>query len=172
MTEQELKVLRSYCAFILKEYGFQFSPTDPVIPALFVIHKEMQLNNQNNRAIANLIKEASSKMNSKVFNFNSPGEAWKFQMASMTKWFLLGLVVLVFVWFAMWAWSISDEVTKAKDFNQGSKQVNELLRHLQKDNEGYFFMDFKEASGNSIQNVTEFERLNAKTVRVYFGKVE
>ena len=74
MTDQEHKALRSYCAFILKEYGFQLSPNDPVIPALYIIHKEMQLNNQNNKAIANLIKESTSKMKSRSYTFNAPGE--------------------------------------------------------------------------------------------------
>ncbi len=42
MTDQEQKQLRFYCAFLLKEYEFHFSPTDPVIPALYIIHNEMQ----------------------------------------------------------------------------------------------------------------------------------
>ncbi len=46
MTAQEEKDLRAYSAFILKEYGFHISPNDPVIPALYIIHREMQLNNQ------------------------------------------------------------------------------------------------------------------------------
>jgi hypothetical protein len=34
MTDQEQKALRSYCAFLLKEYGFYFAPDNPFMPAL------------------------------------------------------------------------------------------------------------------------------------------
>ena len=76
MTDHEQKDLRSYCAFLLKEYGFHFSPSDPVVPALYIIHKEMQLNNQNNKALASQVKEATSRINPKEFHFHYPGEAW------------------------------------------------------------------------------------------------
>jgi hypothetical protein len=69
MTEKEQRDLRSYCAFILKEYGFDIPPNDPVIPALYVIHKEMQFNNESNQVIASLVKEAASKINPTVFHF-------------------------------------------------------------------------------------------------------
>lgn len=170
MTDQEQKVLRSYCAFILKEYGFQFTQHDPIIPAMFIIHKEMQLNNQNNKAIANLIKEASSKMNSKSFHFNAPGEAWKFRMAGAMKWFLASLLVLIVVAILTWIWSISDEVERAKDIIEINSKANELLLQAKKDNQGYFYLDAKEATGNSIQFFSEFEKRDAKTVRIYLGR--
>ena len=62
MTEMEQRNIRSYCAFLLDEYGIHFSPDDPVIPALYVIHKEMQLNNTSNKAIASEIKDAAAKI--------------------------------------------------------------------------------------------------------------
>lgn len=75
MTDQEQKELRFYCAFLLKEYGFQFSPTDPVIPALYIIHKETQLINQSNKALASQVKEASARIQPKGFHFHCAGEA-------------------------------------------------------------------------------------------------
>lgn len=66
MTDKEQKDLRSYCAFILKEYGFDIPPNDPIIPALYVIHKEMQLNNESNKALALQVKEAAAKINPTV----------------------------------------------------------------------------------------------------------
>jgi hypothetical protein len=170
MTDQEQRALRSYCAFILKEYGFQFSPNDPVIPALFIIHQEMQLNNQNNKAIANLIKEASSKMISKSFHFHSPGEAWKFRMAGAMKWFLTSLLLLIGVAIITWIWSLSDEVERAKDIIEMNGKATELLLQAKKDNQGYFYLDAKEATGNSIQFFSEFERRDSKTVRIYLGR--
>jgi len=105
MTDQEQKELRNYCAFLLKEYGFQFSPNDPVIPALYVIHKEMQLNNQKNKAIATQIQEASSRINPRVFQFNSEQAAWKFQMGITLRWALAGVLVLIFLGITAWYWS-------------------------------------------------------------------
>lgn len=170
MTDQEHKALRSYCAFILKEYGFQLSPNDPVIPALYIIHKEMQLNNQNNKAIANLIKESTAKMKSRSYTFNGPGEAWKFQMAGALKWFVAGLMALGLATLFLWYWSITKDVERAHDIIQGSSKTSELLKRVSKDNEGYYFVDFKEAPGTFIQSFIEFERIDKKTVRVYLGK--
>lgn len=170
MTDQEQKNLRSYCAFILKEYGFQFSPNDPVIPALYVIHKEMQLNNQTNTTLAALIKETSSRINPKSFHFNSPGEAWNFQMGVVLKWTLSGSLALVLVAIAIWYWSMVNEVDRTKTIIETSGSVGELLEGVKKDKAGYYFIDFTAANGNSIQPFKEFQRLNKKTVRVYLGK--
>jgi hypothetical protein len=170
MTDQEQKELRSYCAFILKEYGFQFPPNDPVIPALYIIHKEMQLNNQNNNAIASLVKEASARINPTVFHFNSPGEAWKFQMGVTLRWILGGLVVLLFIWAAIWYWSIANDVDRAKTIIGASGNLSELVKRVQKTNDGYYFIDFSVSKGDSVQNFKEFQKLNSKTVRVYLGK--
>ena len=170
MTDQEQKDLRSYCAFILNEYGFQFSPNDPVIPALYIIHKEMQLNNQNNKEIASLVKEASSRINPKVFNFNSPGEAWKFQIGIAFKWILSGFLALSLIWVAAWRWSMANDVDRAKIIIESSGNVGELLKGMKKDKTGYYFIDFTAVKGDSIQPFKEYQRLNAKTVRVYLGK--
>jgi len=170
MTDQEQKELRSYCAFILKEYGFQFPPNDPVIPALYIFHKEMQLNNQNNNAIASLVKEASARINPTVFHFNSPGEAWKFQMGVTLRWIISGLVVLLFVWAAIWSWSIANDVDRAKTIIGASDNLSELVKRVQKTHDGYYFIDFSVAKKDSIQNFKEFQKLNSKTVRVYLGK--
>src|SRR4051812_22398279 len=113
MTDQEHKALRSYCAFLLKEYGFHFSPEDPVIPALYIIHREMQLNNRNNQTVGAAVKDAASKMNAKSFHFNSPGEAWKFQLGIALQWFLGGSVVIALILISVWGWSISDDVKRA-----------------------------------------------------------
>lgn len=170
MTDQEQKELRSYCAFILKEYGFQFPPNDPVIPALYIIHKEMQLNNQNNNAIASLVKEASARINPKVFHFNSPGEAWKFQMGLTLRWILSGLVVLLFIWAAIWYWSIANDFDRAKTIIGASDNMSELVKRVQKTNDGYYFIDFAVAKGDSVQNFKEYQKLSAKTIRIYLGK--
>lgn len=42
MTPQEQKDLRSYCAILLNQYGFHFSPDDPVIPALYIIYMHIE----------------------------------------------------------------------------------------------------------------------------------
>jgi hypothetical protein len=168
MTDQEQKELRFYCAFLLKEYGFQFSPNDPVIPALYIIHKEMQLNNQNNKVIA-LVTEASSRINPKVFNFNSPGEAWKFQIGMAFKWILSGFLALMLIWIAAWRWSMANDVDRAEAIIEASGNVGELLKGVRKDKSGYYFIDFTAVKGDTIQFFKEFQRLNAKTVRVYLG---
>lgn len=169
MTDQEQKDLRSYCALLLKEYGFHFSPNDPVIPALYIIHKEMQLNNQNNNAIALLVKEASSKVSPKAFHFNHPGEAWKFQMATALKWILFGLLALVFAWSAVWYRSLAQEIDQARTIIAVSGNIGGLIRYVKSDG-GFYFIDFTAAKGDSIRHFREFKKLNANTVRVFVGR--
>lgn len=170
MTDQEQKDLRSYCAFLLKEYGFHFPPNDPVIPALYIMHKEMQLNNKNNNSIASLVKEASARINPKVFQFNSPGEAWKFQMGVTFRWVLGGFIVLILVWTGIWFWSNVNDVGRAKTIIAASGNLSELVKHLQKNDNGYYFIDFTAAKGDSVQSFKEYQKLSSKTVRVYLGK--
>ena len=81
MTDREKLELRAYCAVLLKEHGFEFSPTDPVLPAIYVIHKEMQHCNEANKLIADRVDKAATRINPKTFHFNHAGEAWKFQLA-------------------------------------------------------------------------------------------
>src|SRR5258706_714505 len=166
MTDQEQKELRFYCAFLLKEYGFQFSPNDPVIPALYIIHKEMQLNNQNNKVIASLVTEASSRINPKVFNFNSPGEAWKFQIGMAFKWILSGFLALMLIWIAAWRWSMANDVDRAEAIIEASGNVGELLKGVRQHKSGYYFIDFTAVKGETIQSCREFLRLNARTLLV------
>jgi hypothetical protein len=169
MTDREQIELRHYCAFLLKEYGFQFSPSDPVIPALYIIHKEMQMNNQSNNALAAQIKEASLRISPRVFHFNSPGEAWKFQMGVAVKWLLSGALALAFIWIAAWYWSMVNDVGRAKTIIDSSGPVSGFLNGAKKDKVGYY-VEFTAAKGDSIQPFTEFRKLDARTVRVYLGK--
>jgi len=170
MTDQEEKDLRSYCALLLKEYGFHFTPDNPEIPVLYIIHKEMQLNNHNNKAIASLIQEAASRINPTEFKFYSDGAAWKFQMGITLRWFLVGFLFLMSVGVATWYRSMSIEVEQAKTILSASGKTNELLKRERKDDEGYYYIDFTSAGGNATQDFKEFKTLNAKTVRVYLGK--
>ena len=170
MTDNEQRDLRSYCAFILKEYGFDIPPSDPVIPALYIIHKEMQLNNESNKAIASQVKEAASKINPTVFHFNTPGAAFKFQLGVAVKWILSGLLVLMLMALAIWYWSMVNNVEQAKTIIQTSANMTELIKRVKKDKEGYYFIEFTSAKGDSIQRFKEYQKLDAKTVRVYVGK--
>jgi hypothetical protein len=170
MTDKEQKDLRSYCAFILKEYGFDIPLNDPVIPALYVIHKEMQLNTEANKAIALQVKEVASRINPTVFNFNSEGAAFKFQVGIAVKWILGGLLVLLFVVVAIWYWSMVIKVDEAKAIVEKSGIMNELIKRAKKDDEGHYFIDFKAAKGDSIQPFTEFQKVDAQTARIYVGK--
>jgi hypothetical protein len=170
MTDKEQKDLRSYCAFMLKEYGFDFPPSDPVVPALYVIHKEMQFNNESNQAIASQVKEAASKINNTAFHFNSADAAFKFQLGIAVKWMLIGILLLLFLVVSIWYWSLVNNVDEAKAIIQSAGNMGELIKRVKKDNEGYLFIDFIEAKGDSIQRFKEFEKLDAKTVRIYVGQ--
>src|SRR5688500_6818166 len=102
MTEKGQRGISFYCAFLLTEYGIDFSPDDPVIPALYVIHKEMQLSNVSNKTIASEIKEAAGQINPTIFHFNNGDAAYKFQVGIAVKYILMGLLVLLFTVTGIW----------------------------------------------------------------------
>lgn len=170
MTDQEEKDLRSYCATLLKEYGFQFTPDNPEIPVLYIIHKELQLNSENNKAIASLVQEVASRINPTEFKFYSDGAAWKFQMGMTIRWLLIGLVFLMSIGVATWYRSMGIDVGRAKTILSASGKANELLKRARKDDEDYFYLDFTSTGENATQDFKEFKTLNVKTVRVYLGK--
>src|SRR5260221_5214573 len=162
MTDQEQRNLRSYSASLLEEHGFQFPVNDPVLPALYIIYKEMESNNQTNKAIASLVKEALSKVNPKEFKFYSEEAAWQFQMGITFRRVLLGILVAFSVWGLVLLWP------KVKTLIQ--TRSNKLLERMQRDRNGYYYIDFAAAKGKSAKDFEEFKMIDSKTVRVYLSK--
>jgi hypothetical protein len=169
MTEKEKRSIRSYCAFLLTEYGINFSPDDPVIPALYVIHREMQLSTASNKAIASELKEAAAKINPAVFHFNNGDAAYKFHVGIAVKYILIGSLVLLFTVAGIWYWSMVNNVDQAKTIIEASESMGELMKRVKKDEEGFYVIDFTMAKGDSIQRFREFRKLDAKTVRIVIG---
>src|SRR5882762_3723662 len=104
MSETQEKLLRQYCAHVLLKYGFEFSPHDPVIPALYTIYKELGTNKVGNEAVARSIKDALEKLNPTVYNFNEQGEAWKFKMAESIRWLFAGACLVATVGLGLVWW--------------------------------------------------------------------
>lgn len=170
MTEKEKRNLRSYCAFLLDEYGIQFSPDDAIIPALYVIHKEMQLNNTTNKAIGAEVRDAAAKINPTVFQFNNGDAAYRFHVGIAVKYILIGSLVLLFTIAGIWYWSLVNKVDQAKTIIETSGNMGELVKRVKKHRDGYYFLDFTAAKADSIQHFREYQKLDAKTVRIYVGK--
>lgn len=170
MTEKEQRSIRAYCAFLLEEHGIDFSPDDPVVPALYVIHKEMQLNNTTNKAIASEVKDAAAKINPTVFQFNNGDAAYRFHVGIAVKYILIGSLVLLFTVAGIWYWSMVNSVDQAKTIVEASGTMGELMKHVKKDKEGFYVIDFTAAKGDSILPFTEYQELDTRTVRVYLSK--
>jgi hypothetical protein len=170
MTDKERRDMRDYSAFLLKEYGLDIPLNDPVMPALYIIHKEMELTNRSNKAIASEVKEAASKINPTVFNFNNEDAAFKFQLGIGVKWFLYGCIIAMVAAIGAWHWSNVNKVEEADGIVQNSGKVSEMLKLVKKDNEGLYFIDFKAASADSIVFVKEFRKMDANTVRIYLAR--
>lgn len=95
----------------------------------------------------------------------------RFQLGIAVKWILIGAVVLVFAVVGIWYWSMVNNIDQARTIIETSGNVGELMKRVKKDNEGYCFIDFKVAKEkDSIQHFKEYQKLDAKTVRVYIGK--
>ena len=170
MTEKEQRSIRAYCAFLLEEHGIDFSPDDPVVPALYVIHKEMQLNNTTNKAIASEVKDAAAKINPTVFQFNNGDAAYRFHVGIAVKYILIGSLVLLFTVAGIWYWSMVNNVNQANIIIEASGNMGGLMKRVKKDDEGFYVIDFTAAKGDSVQRFREFVQLDAKTVRIVVGK--
>lgn len=170
MTDQEQKALRAYCAFLLKEYGFHFSPDNPAMPLLYIIHKEMELNNQNNRVLASQVKEVSSRINPKEFKFYSDKAAWKFQMGIAFRWTLVGFLALLSIWGGAWHWSNVNDVDQARVIIETSANMGELAERAMQANDGNYYIYFTQARANSIRRLREFQIVNANTIRINLGR--
>jgi hypothetical protein len=169
MTDKERRQLREYCALLMREYGFEFLPTEPILPSLYIVHKEMQRAIEANQAIASKIETASSKIHPRVFNFNQPGEAWKFQLATGVKWMLVAGIIWSFIAVGIWYWSIRSDLDRARAIMASHDRVSELARWAKKDGKGVLFIDLIEAKGDSAQRFREYVRINKKTVRIFIG---
>jgi hypothetical protein len=170
MTDKERRDMRDYSAFLLKEYGFDIPLNDPVMPALYIIHKEMELTNRSNKVIASEVKDAASKINPTVFNFNNEDAAFKFQLGIGVRWFLFGCVIAVVAAIGAWHWSNVNKVEEADNIVQNSGKLREMLELVKKDNEGLYFIDFKAANADSIVFLKEFRKMDEKTVRIYLAR--
>lgn len=170
MTERVQRNFNEYVAFLLVEHGIELPVGDPVLPALYVIHKEMQKNNLENQAIASTIQEATRKFNPKQFIFNSAEAANKFQRGITIRWCLIGGLVVLFTWVAAWYWSVHKDVESARAIIQAAGNMGELLRTTRKDKSGVFFIDFTASKGDSTRHFTEYQKINSRTVRVYLGR--
>src|SRR5258708_9109637 len=152
MTDRVQKNLTDYCASLLVEHGFDYPVNDPVLPALYVIHKDMQQNNQKNQAIADAILEASKKFNPKQFIFNSSDAASKFQRGITIRWSILTGLAVLLAWVAAWHWSMRNDVDKARTIIGVSGNMRVLLQAAKKDKSGVLFIDFTAARGDSIRH--------------------
>ncbi|MBS1508560.1 MAG: hypothetical protein JSS79_18130 [Bacteroidetes bacterium] len=173
MNDKQEKLLRIYCAQILVKYGFEFSPHDPVVPALYTIHCELNSNKTGNEQVAKSIGEAMKKINPTVYNFSERGEAWKFKFAESLRWLFIGLsVVLVVVVSLIW-WSQYNDIRRATLIIAASKGANEtFIRSAKRDSQGYVYLEFSRAKGNVVDFWTDYEEVKKDTIRVYVGKAE
>ncbi|PZR03353.1 MAG: hypothetical protein DI539_26370 [Flavobacterium psychrophilum] len=170
MTDKERLELRIFCSFILKEYGIEFNTHDPVLPSIYVIHKEMQKCIDANKLIANKIDQASARINPKVFHFNHSGEAWKFQMGIAMKWLLSVGLVLVAIALGVWCWSISNDVARARIVSATYDNLSKMATFAKKNKEGSYFIDITETRADSVRHFEEYVRIDKNTIRIFLGR--
>jgi len=170
MTEHEEKDIRAYCSWIHCEFGIEFSSGDPTVPTMYVFHKEMESTVEANRRIAEEIKEATSRLKPIVYNFNERGESLKFQIGIVLKWILLSIPVSIIIWITAWGWSNANDIEQARMIIESSENVRVLANRVQKNEDGFYFIDFSPGRGDSTKPFTEFKAVNKQTMRVILGR--
>ena len=172
MNASEEKSLREFSSHLLLDYGFEILASDPVLPALYIIYRELKTNNDGNKNVANAIQEALKKLNPTVYNFSEPGEGWKFQIAGSLKWMFIGFTIIGVIWSCHYWWRQYHDVEQARIMTKTEAPLNQLLlNNIRKDNDGYLFIQFDEAKGSSVKFYTEYDKRKDGSVRVYLGKL-
>jgi len=172
MSDKQEKLLRAYCALVLVKYGFEFSPNDPVVPALYTIYRELSTNKTGNENVAKSINDALKKLNPTVYNFNERGEAFAFKLAESLRWFFASLgVVTVFFIGLVW-WKQYNDVQKAEDILKVSSEINKILLDAKRDKNNSIYWEFSRVKGDFILNGKEYVQVAEDTVRVYLGKTD
>jgi hypothetical protein len=87
------------------------------------------------------------------------------------KWIICSAPIIFFIWIAVWFWSVNKDIERARRIVAVSNPLSELLKRVELNEQGYYFIDFTAAAKDSIQHFKEFRKLNSKTVRVFLGKV-
>ncbi|MCC6836688.1 MAG: hypothetical protein IT213_17010 [Cytophagales bacterium] len=152
------------------EYGIHISENDELLPILhFVFHSVKEVNESRVKQ-ESALNELMGKINRPVYNFG-PGEAWQFQLAASLKWLFIGVSVVLLSWISLTWWSRKNDLEEAERIIQSSVRINShLLNNVKEDRDGFMFLEFTEAKGNSIKNFIEYEKINSKTIRVYLGQ--
>lgn len=171
MTPSEQKELRDYSAHLMKSYGFDIPYTDPVMPALFVIHKEMSSTRIGNERLIGTITEAVKKLNVEGHRIATPGEAWKFQIAASVKWIALSISTMMIMLVLFAIIKANKKVEQAEKILDASPAVSSnFLKNVMKDSEGFYYLEFSEATGSKVKYFVEYDKVGNGKVRVYLGK--
>jgi hypothetical protein len=170
MTDKEKHELRMFCASLLEEHGFQFSAHDPVLPVMYIIHKEMELCNKVNDKFRQEIQRAAAKINPKVFHFDRAGEAFQFQLGIALKWVIYAGLTMIAITIGVWYWSLSNEIDRARTIIHVHDNLSRMATQAKKNKEGSYFIDLSQARGDSVQHFREYVRIDKKTVRVFLGR--
>lgn len=136
---------------------------------MYIFHKEMEVCIASNRTIIAEVKSAATKIHPEVFQFNSSEAAWKFQMGITYRWAMFLGCALLLLWISAWWWSMKKEVDQARIIIKASGNIGLLAKQVRQDRDGYYFIDFTAPNSDSLKSFTEFQVINAKTVRVFLG---
>lgn len=171
MTPGEQKELRDYSAHLMKSYGFDIPYTDPVMPALFIIHKEMSSAKVGNERLTATITEAVKKLNVESHRIAPPGEAWKSHLAASVKWIALSISMMLIMFILLAIIETDEKVEQAEKILEASPAVSaNFLKNVLKDSEGFYYLEFSEATGSRVKYFVEYDKVGNGKVRVYLGK--
>lgn len=152
------------------EYGIHISENDELLPILHFVFNSVKEVNESRAKQESALNELMGKINRPVYNLG-PGEAWQFQLAASLKWLFIGVSVVLVSWIGQTWWSWKNDLDEAQRIIQSSERINShLMNNVKRDSDGFMFLEFTEAKGNSIKNFIEYEKINSKTVRVYLGQ--
>ena len=178
--EEKLKI-RDFSAHLLKEWGFDFPPEDPVMPALYVFHKENEVLRKANEKLQKEVQDGNGKLSADIkkivsslqpvtYNFSTKGEAWKFKVAGVLPWLIGGMFFIITLWsVGHYLKIVVQEQNKTLIIKKLNVIDQQILPSLKIDNDGDLYLEA--SSMKDTIGINEFVLLNNGKVRVYLGRV-
>lgn len=172
MTAKQEQKINEFCSLLLSKYGFDISPTDPVVPILYIIHDDIKNYEQLNMSIAKQLNETTQRISPQAYNFYSTDAAKSFSIGITLKWIYICITVIIVLLLFKWWWNDYHQLKKAKQIVEKIEPVYiKLFSNMKIDSEGYYYLTFnKPLEKNSIKLLTEYDLDKKGTVKVYLFK--
>jgi len=160
-----------------RKYGVRLLENDEMLPIIHFIFDAGKSTDsrlsETKQLIAKLeqtVTQSAEMINPKTYHF-SPGEALKWQVGIGIKILMIIAGFLIVSWSCYFYWSSHSDLKTSQQILASAPMIEKnLLQNIQKDNRGYYFLEFKKPTGDSVHFFDEYDLMSNGAARVYLAK--